>query len=348
MIHYKTGNLLKTEAEALVNTVNCVGVMGRGIALQFQKAYPDNFEAYKKLCDNKQMQAGQVFVFDRNSYLNPRYIINFPTKKHWREKSKIEDIQKGLQSLIEEIQNHHIQSIAIPPLGCGLGGLSWEQVRPLIEKAFTSLPHVEVQLFEPRGAPKAEDIVSKTQKPRMTVGRAALIELMQRYIAPLLDECITLLEIHKLMYFMQEAGENLKLKYEKGPYGPYAKNLRHVLHHIEGHYLLGFGEGSENPYKRITLLPEAYRQAAQFLKRHPETESRFKNVSELIEGFETPYGMELLSSVHWIAKHELQGVDINYDSVMEKINFWSLRKRNLIKPKHVTIALDKLSLQEWI
>jgi len=182
----------------------------------------------------------------------------------------------------------------------------------------------------------------------MTVGRAALIELMQRYMAPLLDECITLLEIHKLMYFMQEAGENLKLNYEKGPYGPYANNLRHVLHHIEGHYLIGFGEGTENPFKRITLLAEAYQQAGRFLKRHPQTESRFQKVSKLIEGFETPYGMELLSSIHWIAKHELQDLDVNYDSVTRKINIWSPRKRNLIKYKHVTIATDRLSHQEWI
>jgi O-acetyl-ADP-ribose deacetylase (regulator of RNase III) len=348
MIQYKTGNLLKAEAEALVNTVNCVGVMGRGIALQFQKAYPDNFEIYKKLCNSKQMQVGKVFVFDRNSYINPKYIINFPTKKHWRGKSKIEDIQKGLQSLIEEIQQRHIRSIAIPPLGCGLGGLRWEQVRPLIEKAFESLPQVEVQLFEPKGAPEAEDIISKTQKPKMTVGRAALIELMQRYTAPLLDECITLLEIHKLMYFMQEAGEKLKLKYEKGSYGPYSTNLRHVLHHIEGHYLLGFGEGSENPYKRITLLKKAHQQAETFLKNHPETERRFSKVSKLIEGFETPYGMELLSSIHWIVKHELQHEDAKYDSVMDKINSWSPRKKNLIKPKHITIALDRLSHQGWI
>ena len=123
MIEYKTGDILAEEAEALVNTVNCVGVMGRGIALQFKRAFPENFKAYATQCKRNEMRPGRVFVFETGEMLLPRYIINFPTKRHWRGKSRMEDIESGLGSLLEEIRSHGIRSIAIPPLGSGLGGL---------------------------------------------------------------------------------------------------------------------------------------------------------------------------------------------------------------------------------
>jgi len=149
MIQLKTGNLLTEKTEALVNTVNCVGVMGKGIALQFKKAYPENFKAYKKICDAAQLHPGQMFVYDSKTVLAPRYIINFPTKQHWRSKSKLEDIQSGLIALVTEIQERKIQSVAIPPLGCGNGGLDWSVVKPMIIKACEQIPDVEVILFEP-------------------------------------------------------------------------------------------------------------------------------------------------------------------------------------------------------
>ena len=133
MITYKTGNILAEAAEALVNTVNCVGIMGRGIALQFKRAFPDNFKAYAARCKRDQMRPGRVFVFETGQILPPRYIINFPTKRHWRGKSRIEDIESGLESLTREIRSRGIRSIAIPPLGSGLGGLHWPSVRARME-----------------------------------------------------------------------------------------------------------------------------------------------------------------------------------------------------------------------
>ncbi|MBW8038457.1 MAG: macro domain-containing protein [Planctomycetes bacterium] len=159
MLELTRGDILKADTEALVNTVNCVGVMGRGIALQFRKAFPENFKAYKSACDKKQLHPGIMFVYDLNRLQNPRYVVNFPTKRHWKGKSKIEDIESGLEALVKEIAERNIRSIAIPPLGCGLGGLSWSQVKPMIEKAFDALADVHVFLYEPAGAPAAEDIV---------------------------------------------------------------------------------------------------------------------------------------------------------------------------------------------
>src|SRR5712692_2790483 len=145
MIYKAEGDLLGTDAEALVNTVNTVGVMGKGIALQFKQAFPDNYSAYEAACKREEVQLGKMFVFRRGT-TNPRIIINFPTKKHWKGKSKIEDIQSGLKALIEVVKKERIQSIAVPPLGCGNGGLDWTDVKPIIEQAFSKMPDVKVQL----------------------------------------------------------------------------------------------------------------------------------------------------------------------------------------------------------
>lgn len=153
MIEYKTGNILREDAEALVNTVNCVGVMGRGVALQFKQTFPQNFKAYETACRRDEVQPGRMFVFETGRLTNPRWIINFPTKRHWRGNSRIEDIDSGLVALVEEIERRGIRSVAIPPLGSGLGGLQWAEVRPRIESAVTSLPGVRVVVFEPCETP---------------------------------------------------------------------------------------------------------------------------------------------------------------------------------------------------
>ena len=239
MIELTCGDILKSEADALVNTVNCVGVMGRGIALQFKNMYPDNFKAYAVACKRETVQPGRMFVYETGQLTSPRFIINFPTKRHWRGKSRIEDIDAGLADLVKVVRDKGIRSIAIPPLGAGLGGLDWNEVRPRIEHMLTTLADVRVLVFEPNGAPTNDKMVHVREVPKMTEGRAALVELMQRYLGGLLDPFITLLEVHKLMYFMQEAGEPLRLRYVKAPYGPYAENLRHVLRAVEGHLIAG-------------------------------------------------------------------------------------------------------------
>jgi O-acetyl-ADP-ribose deacetylase (regulator of RNase III) len=255
MTELARGDILLADTEALVNTVNCVGVMGRGIALQFRKAFPENFKVYERACERKEVRPGKMLVFETGLLTGPRYIINFPTKRHWTGKSKMQDIDAGLLALVHEIKKRGIRSVAVPPLGCGLGGLDWNKVRPKIMRAFEELPDVRVILFEPSGAPEAGEMVKEERAPAMTPGRAVLVELMSRYLAAVLDPFVTLLEIHKLMYFMQEAGENLRLKYEKAPYGPYAKNLRHVLSLVEGYFISGYGDAEDDPERPIELLP---------------------------------------------------------------------------------------------
>lgn len=344
MIELRQDNILHADAEAIVNTVNSVGVMGRGLALQFKKAYPDNFKAYQLACKNNEVLPGKMFIFERSAFYHPKFIINFPTKGHWKEKSKIEYIVIGLDALIQEIKNLNIKSIAIPPLGCGLGGLDWNDVRPRIEQSFAALPDLNVFLYEPVGSPTPKEQAKNLLSPKMTKGRAALLSLMRKYLAAVMDPSITLLEIHKLMYFMQVSGEDLKLKFEKGPYGPYANNLRHVLNVIEGHFILGYGDAEDNPEKQIELLPKAIESASDFLKDHSDTDVHFKKVTDLIQGFETPFGMELLATVHWVVTKEQAQ---NVSEAQEKIYLWNERKQ-IFQKHHIEVAWHILQQKGWL
>lgn len=344
MIEYKIGNILTEDAEAIINTVNCVGVMGRGIALQFKKAFPENFTAYAAACKRDEVQPGRMFVFEMSGLTNPRYIINFPTKRHWRGKSRMEDIESGLKALADEIRERGIRSIAIPPLGSGLGGLEWSDVEQRIRRALGDMDDVRIIVFEPKGAPAAEKMVRNREVPNMTPGRAALVELMHRYLAGLLDPFVTLLEVHKLMYFMQEAGEPLRLQYKKAPYGPYAENLRHVLNAIEGHLVSGYADGGDAPEKPIQLVPGAIEDAKTFLQEHSETKERFEKVTELVEGFESPFGLELLATVHWVMKHEKAD---SVDEVVNRIHAWNARKLQFT-PRQICLAVDVLSRKGWV
>jgi len=347
MIEFCSGNILDANTEALVNTVNTVGIMGKGIALQFKKAFPENYEAYKKACAENRVKVGEMFVYEPHLACGPRFIINFPTKRHWKGKSRIEDIDSGLQALVKEVTSREIGSIAIPPLGCGLGGLDWKEVKPKIEAAFAPLKNVKVFIFEPSGAPKATNMKNRTQKPNMTIGRAAIIGLMSRYKIPGYDYRLSLLEIFKLAYFLQASGETLKLIFRKGKYGPYADNLRHVLNVMDGHYIHGYGDGRSKPEVEISLKDGALQEAEEFLTQYPETQARFAKVADVIEGFETPYGMELLSSVHWVTQEDRRAKD-DPQAAIQAVHAWSPRKQKLMKPEHIIIAWNRLKEKAWI
>lgn len=340
MIEYTQGDILQADAEALVNTVNCVGVMGRGIALHFKNAYPANFKAYAAACKRGDVQPGRMFVYDTEQ-LAPRWIINFPTKQHWRAKSRIENIQAGMDDLVNEIRVRGISSVAIPPLGSGLGGLAWRDVRPVIESALVDLPDVRAIVYEPGERPQ-ETVV--TPAPKMTAGRAALVGLIRRYLTGMMDTSISLLEVHKLMYFLQASGEPLELRYVKAPYGPYAENLRHVLQAVNGHLIAGYTAGGDAPTEQVTLMPGAVDKADSFLAEHPETSERFDRVGELVDGFETPFGLELLATAHWVADNENARTD---QAIAEAFYAWSPRKAQFT-PEQIEIAVGRLRAGGWV
>jgi O-acetyl-ADP-ribose deacetylase (regulator of RNase III) len=346
MISLTRGNMFDVEVEALVNTVNTVGVMGRGVALQFKKAYPANFKEYLAACKAGALQPGGVLTHEVPYGTHPRFIFNVATKEHWRGSSRLEYVERGLRELIAEVTRLQIRTLAMPPLGCGLGGLRWSDVYPRIEQAFAELPDVRVLLFEPAGE---KPIVSReiaTKRPNMTSGRAVLIALMQRYLASGYEYALTLLEIQKLAYFMQEAGQPLKLQFKKHHYGPYADNLQKVINHIDGHFIDGNADGSNKPDRVIQLRPDATEEAADALKEDRAAEDRLERVARLIDGFDTPFGMELLATVHWVATHDSDPAGSSR-AAFERITKWNSRKARLMKPGHVDAAWSHLANEGW-
>ena len=336
--------VLNDDAEALVNTVNCVGVMGKGIALQFKQAYPEMNDAYEEACKRGEVQPGRMTVWETNQLTGPKYVINFPTKRHWVGRSSYKDIESGLAALVEEIRKRNIRSIAIPPLGCGNGGLKWSKVRPMIEAVFAALPDVRVHLYTPAGAPSSDQRVIRTQRPRMTRARALFLLAMERYAVLAYES--TQLEMQKLAYFLQEAGEPLRLRYTAQRYGPYAENLNKVLEDMEGHLISGF-DGSRSPDRVISLREGATAEGAEFLKDDAAARARVKRLGELIEGFETPYGMELLASVHWVATHKDPPAGTPEEAIAA-ISDWSERKAKGFSAEHIRKAWRQLVEHGWI
>ena len=343
MIELTTGNLLETKADALVNTVNCVGVMGKGIALQFKQAFPAMFKAYRKAAQAGEVIPGRMHVFHTASLLPPKFIINFPTKRHWRGRSRMEDIDAGLVDLIRQVRLLGIHSIAVPPLGTGNGGLEWAEVYPRIQRAFEALPDVDVLLFPPMGEPTPMARKRAPEKVRLTTARALFLKLLGLYRIP--DYSLTMLEIQKLAYFLQEAGQPLRLHFVAHHYGPYAHNLNHVLRRLEGHYL--HGATDVNPNTEITLAEGAIAAADAFLEGDDASRFNLNRVANLIEGYETPYGLELLSTVHWVAR-DAGPARTDPDACVRQVHAWNDRKRALLRSDHVKIAWRHLHQQAWL
>ena len=339
------GDLLRqNDVDAIVNTVNCVGIMGKGIALQFKKKWPENFERYRVACDAREVRPGKMFVFDAGAYAQPHFIINFPTKDDWRGKSRIEFIEAGLQDLIGRVRQLGVRSIAVPPLGCGNGGLNWAEVRPLIERAFHEVPDVEVRLFEPDGAPNAKAMEVRTKRPRMTPGRAAILKVLDTYRA--LDYGLSRIEAQKLAYFLQAAGENLKLNFVQNQFGPYSDELRHALQRMDGHFIRGMGDGVVEA--EIEPTPDALAEADAFVAEtgHSALSDRVQRVGKLIDGFQSPYGMELLATVHWVATQDPAARSV--EDAIRATHAWNPRKRLLMQPAHIAAAWSRLHEEAWI
>lgn len=344
MICFVQGDLLQAPAEALVNTVNTVGVMGKGVALQFKRAFPDNYEAYVKACERGEVQIGRIFVYDRGLLARPRYIFNFPTKKHWRHPSRMAYVEEGLKDLVRVIQELGVRSVALPPLGAGNGGLPWPEVRRRIQEALEPLEDVEILVYEPQ-ATEVPSITPLSNKPRLTPPRAALLKLFGLYKT--LGETLGRLEAQKLAYFLQEAGLNLRLDFAHNQYGPYAEPLNHVLARLEGHYIQGYGDRSSP--SRIRLRANAFQEAVAYLADHPEADEAASRAAAWVEGFESPYGLELLATVHWAVRREGART---WPTLQHILAEWGPRKAN-IPQRDLQVALyyllqrGALQPEEW-
>ena len=320
-LELKHNDLLKQQADAIINTVNCVGIMGKGIALQFKKAFPENYKAYAKACKNNEVKIGKMFVYQTgflDSNIHSKYIINFPTKEHWRGNSKIEYIEEGLDDLYNVIQNLNIKTLAMPPLGCGNGGLNWSDVKKLIINKLSPIEDLILYLYEPQiSVLKTTSLVGKSI-PKLTKIRVAVCKAIERYRE--LDYCLSHLEVQKLMYFFELTGETRSLNFEHQKFGPYSDKLRHVLNSIDGYYIDGF---KDSLHAEIHIKSNMLERINEEFKNYPDLNTRLKRLSDLISGFETPFSMELLATVHWVITQE--GA-ITRDAIISKVHSWSERK----------------------
>ncbi|MCO6406897.1 type II toxin-antitoxin system antitoxin DNA ADP-ribosyl glycohydrolase DarG [Hoeflea alexandrii] len=333
----KKGDMFAEPVEALVNTVNCVGIMGKGVALEFKNRWPANFRAYKKLCDAKNLKPGQMFVYDTKELFTsngPRFLINFPTKAHWRSKSKIEYIEDGLDALSSVIRENRIRSIAIPPLGCGNGGLDWADVRPLIEAKLSTLENIDIILFAPKHtADEPEHVHSGLP---MTYPRAVLLKALND-LESFFDGSFDRISLQKLVYFLQALGVDFNLKFARNLHGPYSETLKLAYVALEHHGMIsGFLTGDRQAH----VTNSGCAVAEDFLSRSDSNAAEIVDrLSKLIQGYESPYGLELLSSVHWLARHEGH---FPVEKIIEEMMSWNETKRNTYSAEAIRGAYDRL------
>ena len=339
MFQIVTGDLLNAEVEALVNTVNTVGIMGKGIALQFKDAFHTNYKIYKDACKAQTFKIGQLLVVkDHNAILGEKIIINFPTKVHWKQSSKYEYIESGLKELAKYIQTHEINSIAVPPLGCGNGGLDWVIIKPMMEKYLSNLDS-EVYVFEPNS--KVKELLQKqavTTKVKLTSSRAMLLYSLFHYEA--LGEYSSLFSANKLAYFLQRMGENLKLKFEPEKYGPFAIGVGHVLYALNGIYLTGLEQNQAKAFEPLKLNYNKFNEVKDFVETElgSDQKQRLQNLIKLISGFESELSLEVLSSVAMVLD---KNPDISLEELSELCK-WNERKKLLFKNEYIEIAYKHL------
>jgi O-acetyl-ADP-ribose deacetylase (regulator of RNase III) len=339
-MNYTIGNLLEADTQALVNTVNTVGVMGKGVALQFKERYPLNFKIYAHACKKSEIQIGKMLVVKENTLNGEKIIINFPTKTEWFKKSQYNYIEEGLKDLVRVIEEYKIQSIAIPPLGCGNGGLKWEKVKILIDKYLGKLSNVSIVVFEPNDAIK-EILQKETIRKEygLTAARAMLLYALFKYEK--LGEIATIFAANKLAYFLQKSGEPLRLEFVPYIYGPYAQAVEKVLYALNGKYLKGMEQMKARVFEPLQLNYERFDEIEKYVKTNLsyEQRQRLENLFHVIEGFETTLSLEILASTHFLKS---QQPDISKNELLEKIRNWNQRKKNLITKEYINIALDHL------
>lgn len=341
MIAYQIGNMMEAQTEALVNTVNTVGVMGKGIALQFKEQFPYNNKEYIKACKSGDFDIGKLLIVDETTLEGRKIIINFPTKKDWKHRSSYAYIESGLKALATELQKGHIKSIAIPPLGCGNGGLDWAKVKPMMEQYLQDLP-VDIQIYEPNDAIKAQ--LQKENKKKkeavLTDKRAMLLYAMFNYELSM-GENTNVFVANKLAYFLQRVGEPMRLTFNKASYGPYSPQVAHVLYQLNGTYLKGLEQFEAKPFEPLYLNYAAY----NLIKKHveqsltPEQRQHLVSLTHLIHGFESFLALEVLATVDFLKK---ENPKLDKEGIAKAIAEWSPRKKQQMTDTLITIALERL------
>ena len=338
---FTQGNLLDSTARALVNTVNTVGVMGKGIALQFREAYPHNFRVYRQACSDKAVAPGKMLVVEDQDLTGPRTIINFPTKRHWRGRSRLEWIESGLDDLRRVLEDGNIPGVAIPPLGCGNGGLDWAVVRPLIEQKLAGIV-TEVIVYEPSDRIRMQLREKAPEQPVvLNPARAMLLEAMHRYEDDF--EPVSLFVANKLVYFLKLLGGpfDRRVTFTKHYYGPYAPAVNHVVYRLNGTYLTGLEQNAARPFDALSLNYHRYPEITRYLQERlsPEENTVLENLNKLLAGYKSAYALEVLATVDFIRREQ---PDLAVAGIVAEARRWSPRKAKLLRPEYVARAVAQL------
>ena len=336
MIQYVKGNILESDAMALVNTVNLAGVMGKGIALQFKKQFPINFKLYKKACEENAIGIGKLLVTKEQTVFGEKIIINFPTKKDWRKSSEYSYIEDGLEDLIRIIGEYHIKSVAIPPLGAGNGGLHWEIVKKIIEGKLSSLP-IDIIVYEPNAV-----IVDrmKSERVKLTPARALLLYVLFDLVKH--GEYISEFSTEKICYFLQRFGANelFKLKFEAKYYGPYSGKVRFVLNALNGSYILGYSDMDKKPFESLSLIADSFGEIEDIVNKNDFLRDVAAKTKCFLDGFYSDFGLELLSSIDYVM---CQYGNISVDEIYQRLSQWNHRKGKIFNDhKYIEIAKNHL------
>ncbi len=344
MLKFIKGDMLKARAEALVNTVNTVGVMGKGIALQFKEAFPQNNKAYIEACKNEVLAPGKLLaVWDSNLLLGKKLIINFPTKTHWRHPSKYEYIEKGLIALVGLLKEKDIKSVALPPLGCGNGGLDWSIVKPMMIDHLSNLP-IDISIFEPNAAIKEVLRKENAKKDaKLTPSRAQLIYALFAYES--FGENSSLFAANKLAYFLQRMGQPMKLHFKPNNFGPFALGVGKVLYAMNGVYLNGLEQQEAKPFDPLNLNYEKWQEVKDYVDKNMNSDEkqRLDNLIKLITGFTSELSLEILSTIAYILD---ENPNYTLENVLSAIKKWSDRKEKLFKDEYVKVAYSHLKEYE--
>ena len=341
MIRYAKGDLLHASTEALVNTVNTVGVMGKGIALQFREAYSRNYSVYRAACKAGNLKTGDVLAVQDESTTGEKWIINFPTKAHWKGDSQYSFIESGLKALHHKLVELNITSVALPPLGCGNGGLDWEVVKPMIKAELGDLP-IEVIVFEPNEAIKAAlQRENAPKEVKLTSARAMLLYSLFAYEKQ--GEQSSPFVANKLAYFLQRMGEPLRLTFKPHLYGPYSVQVGHVLYGLNGVYLHGMEQNQVGPFESLHLNYEKWDEVKAYVDRELSAaqHERLAKLLRLIDGFESAFSLELLATVDFLMKERSE--ETSKEDVRKKIEVWSSRKTKLFRTEYIELAQQQLN-----
>ena len=328
MIRFSTGNMFDVQVDAIVNTVNLVGVMGKGVALQFKERFKDNFQIYKQACKDRTIGIGNSLVVRETWQGRDIWIINFPTKVHWRNPSEYWYIERGLDNLIDIISKYAIKSIAIPPLGAGNGGLEWIRVKELIVSKLSSLD-CEVWVFEP-----GHQAVSIDKKVKLTPVRALLVYMLDRLQQE--GNEATAFSAVKSVYFLQKFGAEkiIKMKFEKYMYGPYCDQVRHVLHAIDGGYIRGFADMSKRPFEPFDIVPEKMPEVKYMVENDILLNDIVTRTCQFLDGFWDDFSLELMSSVDFLITERPNS---SADEVYDMLGAWTERKKKLFADKNMVL-----------